>query len=187
MSGLELPGATCPLPGSAATARPWRWAPGGAALVAWLAAPMPALGHSLTGRLDSPLPLAVYLGGAAFAVALSFAFALSRTVRVTEPPPGRVMVVPRWLALGLRAIGLVAWLWIVAQAIVGGSSEADVSTLFPGIRTRQLPLAIVMVVLTASTLWSLGQAVVRESDASSSAGVATARLADPGPGPSPRR
>ena len=130
MSGLELPGATCPLPGLGATARHGRWVLGGAALVAWLAAPMPALGHSLTGRLDSPLPLAVYLGGAAFAVALSFAFALSRTVRVTELPPGRVMVVPRWLALGLRAIGLVAWLWIVAQAIVGGSSEADVSTLF---------------------------------------------------------
>ena len=131
MSGVELRGATGPLPGSAATARFWRWVlGGGAAFAALLAAPMPALGHSLTGRLESPLPLAVYLAGAAFAVALSFAFALSRTVRATEPPPRRVMVVPRWLVLGLRAVGLAAWLWIVAQAIVGGSSDADVSTLF---------------------------------------------------------
>jgi hypothetical protein len=37
---------------------------------------------------------------------------------------------PRWVRYGLRAIGLVGWLWIVAQGIAGGSSDADVGSLF---------------------------------------------------------
>jgi len=40
------------------------------------------------------------------------------------------MAAPRWLVLGLRAVGLVGWLWIVAQTIIGGETDADVSVLF---------------------------------------------------------
>jgi len=100
------------------------------AVVALLAVPSPTLAHGLVGRLESPLPLAVYLAGAAMAVALSFAFVILRDVRAPADPPARTATVPRPIVLGLRAIGLLAWLWIVAQTIVGGSSDADVASLF---------------------------------------------------------
>ena len=100
------------------------------AIVALLAAPSPALAHGLLGRLESPLPLAVYLAGAAMAVALSFAFVILRDVRAAADRPARTVAVPRPVVVGLRAVGLLAWAWIVAQAIVGGSSNADVASLF---------------------------------------------------------
>ncbi len=34
------------------------------------------------------------------------------------------------MRLALRALGLLAWLWIIAQGIIGGSSSAEVATLF---------------------------------------------------------
>ena len=101
-----------------------------AAIVALLAVPGPALAHNLVGRLASPLPLSVYLAGPAMAVALSFAFVILRDVRAPADPPTRTVTVPRWLVLALRTVGLIGWLWIVAQTIVGGSSDADVSLLF---------------------------------------------------------
>lgn len=100
------------------------------AIVALLAVPAPVAAHNLVGRLDSPLPLGVYLAGAAMAVALSFAFVILRDVRAPADPPVRTVTVPRALVLGLRAVGLTGWFWIVAQAIVGGSSDADVASLF---------------------------------------------------------
>jgi hypothetical protein len=99
-------------------------------LSAAIALPSPVIAHSLAGRLESPLPLEVYLAGAGMAVALSFAFVIVRDVRAPAPSPGRLVPVPPPLVVGLRTIGLVAWLWIVAQTIVGGSSSADVGTLF---------------------------------------------------------
>ena len=99
-------------------------------VLALLAGPTPALAHGLVGRLESPLPLAVYLAGAAMAVALSFALVILRDVRAPADPLARTVRVPRALVLGLRALGLVGWFWIVAQTIVGGSSDADVSSLF---------------------------------------------------------
>jgi hypothetical protein len=104
------------------------WLLAGSAVV--LAVPGPVLGHQLVGRLESPLPLAVYLAGAAMAVALSFAFVLLRDVRAPAPPEPRIVRAPRWLVGGVRAIGLVAWLWIVIQTLVGGSSLASVAPLF---------------------------------------------------------
>lgn len=101
-----------------------------AALVGLLVVPSPALAHGLVGRLESPLPLAVYLTGAALAVALSFAFVILRDVRAPADAAERTATVPRLVAIGLRAVGLIGWLWIVAQAVVGGSSDADVSSLF---------------------------------------------------------
>ncbi len=101
-----------------------------AAAAAVLALPSPVLGHQLVGRLDSPLPLVVYLAGAAMAVGLSFAFVLLRDVRAPAPAEPRIVRAPAWLVGGFRAIGLIAWLWIVVQTIVGGSSTASVATLF---------------------------------------------------------
>src|SRR5689334_19718677 len=105
----------------------------GMALLAVL--PATASAHQLTGRYESPLPLAAYLGGAAIAVALSFAIVILRTrasSATAEPDePRAVIPVRRGFRLALRAIGLIAYLWIVVQGIVGGeSSDADVGSLF---------------------------------------------------------
>lgn len=94
------------------------------------AAPSAVYAHGLVGRLVSPLPLVVYLAGAAIAVGLSFGFVILRDVRAVPPRQGRARVLPRWFVNGLRALGLIAWLWIVAQTIIGGSSLADVASLF---------------------------------------------------------
>ena len=102
----------------------------GTALIA-LAAPAPVLAHSLNPTYTSRLPLAVYLAGAAATVALSFIFVLVRDVRAERPDTSGVgRLPPAGVRVALRVIGLVAWLWIVAQGIAGGSSAADVVTLF---------------------------------------------------------
>jgi hypothetical protein len=96
-----------------------------------LAVPAVALGHQLVGRVESPLPLVAYLAGAALAVALSFAFVILRDVRAPARPRSETVTAPRWLTLGLRAIGLLGWLWIVAQTVIaGGYEDADVAVLF---------------------------------------------------------
>lgn len=110
-------------------------------LAATAAVPAAASAHSLTGRYESPLPLEAYLAGAALAVALSFAMVVLRNgtrnasaaaiATAAEGATTRSRAVPRWLAVGLRGLGLVAWLWIMAQAIVGSTnSDADVASLF---------------------------------------------------------
>jgi len=95
-----------------------------------LTAPAIVAAHGLDATYQSRLPLAVYLAGAAGTVALSFAFVLLRDLRAAPPVVGRALLPPAWLCGVLRAIGLVAWLWIVAQGVIGGSSDADVGTLF---------------------------------------------------------
>jgi hypothetical protein len=96
-----------------------------------LAAPSAVLAHSLGATYTSRLPLAVYLAGAAATVALSFLFVLVRDVRAERQtstdegarPPAAIRYI-------LRAIGLIGWAWIIAQGIAGGSSAAEVGTLF---------------------------------------------------------
>jgi hypothetical protein len=95
-----------------------------------LAGPLPALGHALSNTYQSRLPLIVYLAGAAIAVGLSFAFLLIADVRADAPATSAGRVPPRWLRGLLRAIGLIGWLWIVAQGIAGGNGAGDVTTLF---------------------------------------------------------
>ncbi len=95
-----------------------------------LAAPATVLGHTLNNTYQSRLPLIVYLAGAAIAVGLSFAFLLIADVRAAPPITGPGRVPPRWLRVALRAIGLIGWLWIVAQGIAGGNGAGDVTTLF---------------------------------------------------------
>ena len=105
----------------------------GAALVA-LAAPGAVLGHALSATYSSRLPLAVYLAGAAATVALSFIFVLVRDVRADRPDNSNATadstLPPAPIRVGLRTLGLLAWTWIVAQGMIGGSSDADVGTLF---------------------------------------------------------
>ena len=74
------------------------------------------------------------------AVALSFGFVVMRSTpaaaeaarQETEAAlaPSEPIAVPQFLRLVLRAIGLIGWLWIVAQGIVGGSTnDGDVASL----------------------------------------------------------
>ena len=96
-----------------------------------LTAPAIVLAHALNPTYTSRLPLAVYLAGAAATVALSFIFVLVRDVRAERPKPtdaGRLP--PAALRLALRALGFLAWLWVIVQGIVGGTSDAEVATLF---------------------------------------------------------
>ena len=102
-----------------------------AALLALFAFPAVASAHRLPGPYQSPLPLAFYLSGAAFVVAASFAIVVVGN-RISPPPRADdVRVVPAGVRLGLRCLGLVAWLWIAIQALLGdGGSDADVASLF---------------------------------------------------------
>ncbi len=93
-------------------------------------APAVVAAHNLGTVYQSPLPLAVYLVGAATTVALSFVFVLARDVRAAPTPPGRIVHVPSALRIPLRALGLLGWIWIVVQGIAGGTSEASVASLF---------------------------------------------------------
>lgn len=106
-----------------------------AALGAALLAPGAVAAHALTERYQAPLPLVAYIGGAALAVAMSFAFVMLRGERAasTPRPASRTAErdVPGWLRGLLSAIGLIAWLWIIVQGFFGGSDPtADVGNIF---------------------------------------------------------
>lgn len=107
-----------------------RWVAAGGALVAGLAAPAIAAAHGLTPVYQSPLPLPVYLAGAAATVGLSFAFVLARDVRALPAEAGDLRRVPGVVRVALRVIGLVAWAWVLAQGLVGFDSNREVATLF---------------------------------------------------------
>jgi hypothetical protein len=106
---------------------------GPVAVLAALLAPSVAQAHTIPDRYAAPLPLAAYVLGAAFAVAMSFVFVMLRNAK---PPTDNVaaispaQVVPAWLRTLLAALGLVAWLWIVAQTLFGGAGNGDVVSLF---------------------------------------------------------
>jgi hypothetical protein len=55
---------------------------------------------------------------------------------------------------------------------VVAAADAPRGISAPALRRRQLPLAVVMVGLTTLTLWSLGQALVVEAPANTSATAA---------------
>ncbi|MEO8208478.1 MAG: hypothetical protein ABI598_05540 [Chloroflexota bacterium] len=100
-------------------------------LLGTLGLPGVVAAHQLSGSFQSRLPLAVYLVGAAGAVALSFAFVLLRDLRATAVvDDGRRATIPGFVRNFLRAIGLIGWAWIMVQAIAGGDSDAEVSRLF---------------------------------------------------------
>ena len=93
--------------------------------------PATVAAHTLNATYTSRLPLAVYLVGAATTVALSFIFVIVRDVRAAPPVlDAEGSLPPAWLRYTLRALGLIGWIWIIAQGIAGNSSDADVATLF---------------------------------------------------------
>ncbi len=100
------------------------------ALAVLAGAPAVVLAHGMSPAYQSPLPLAVYLFGAATTVALSFAFVLARDLRAAPAPAGRLVHVPLIARVALRVLGLAGWAWIMAQGIAGGSSDAAVASLF---------------------------------------------------------
>jgi hypothetical protein len=107
----------------------------GLLVAAWLLAPAAVSAHQLTSRYESPIPLQAYVAGAAIAVALSFALVIGRggvaPARSPVRGPVRSVEVPRWFRLLLRAIGLVAWLLIIAQVLSGApNGDADAASLF---------------------------------------------------------
>ena len=107
-----------------------------AAASAVVALPATVLGHTIDQRYESRLPLIVYLAGAGLAVALSFAFVLLRDLRAEPPVPDPASRrLPAPVAILLRIVGLLGWVWIIAQGFVGGSSDADVGTLFVWVYT----------------------------------------------------
>jgi len=102
------------------------------AVAALVGLPGTALAHQLNGRFESPLPLAVYLAGAAIAVALSFGLVLGRRELPRPiPAPGPPFVVPRWVRLGLAGAGLLGWAWaLVVSLVVAVPTDADPGSLF---------------------------------------------------------
>jgi len=103
----------------------------GLALGLGVALPAAVAAHTLNATYTSRLPLAVYLVGAATTVALSFAFVIVRDVRAAPPVlEGTGSLPPAWLRYLLRSIGLIGWGWIIVQGLAGGSSDANVASLF---------------------------------------------------------
>ncbi len=102
-----------------------------AAPIFLLALPTVVLAHQIDERYAAPLPLLVYVGGAALAVAMSFVFVILRNAPApASAAAAKPRTVPRWSRLALQAIGLIGWLWIVAQTILGGVGDGDVASLF---------------------------------------------------------
>lgn len=133
-----------------------------------LTLPAPASAHGLVGRVDSPLPLVVYLAGAAIAVALSFGVAFTSHKRWRPTPTGPGRRLPQALLVALRVAGLLAWGWVVVQFVIGGSSAAEVGSLFTWVY-GWVGLAIVSALLAPvwdwldpfSTLHDIGAWAVR--------------------------
>ena len=100
----------------------------GVAGVAVAALPTPTLAHAIGGTYQLPLPLWMYLAGAAIAVGASFVVTALLQRRAADAVPPR-RPVPRPLAVGtrwsLRVIGLVWWYGAIAVGMVVG----DISPL----------------------------------------------------------
>ncbi|MEA2611762.1 MAG: hypothetical protein QOG32_1488 [Chloroflexota bacterium] len=134
--------------------------------------PSAVAAHTLNATYTSRLPLAVYLVGAATTVALSFAFVIVRDVRAAPPAAEEATgsLPPIWVRFPLRAVGFIAWAWIMVQGIAGGTSDGDVATLFLWVY-GWVGLAIISAVIGPvwqfldpfSTLHDIGAAVLERS------------------------
>lgn len=100
------------------------------AAIAVLGLPATVSAHALSGRVETPIPFWAFVAGAAIAVAVSFLLIIVGDPRPPVAAAGRTATVPRAVRSLLRALGLIGWLWIAAQTLIGGASDADVGSLF---------------------------------------------------------
>ncbi|MFO1539147.1 MAG: hypothetical protein ACKOTZ_01685 [Chloroflexota bacterium] len=100
------------------------------ALAALVVLPATASAHALSGRVETPIPFWAFVAGAAIAVAVSFVLVIVGDPRPPVAGAERTATVPRVVRGILRALGLIGWLWIAAQTVIGGASDADVGSLF---------------------------------------------------------
>ena len=120
----------------------------GAALLLGAAVPIPAAAHAIGGTFQLPVPLFLYLAGAAVAVAASFVVtvvvarrATPATYRLKMVPPG-IAAVARWT---LRLLGLAWWYGAIAVGVVvGDASQLPAVLLWIGIWVG-LPIAAALV------------------------------------------
>jgi hypothetical protein len=113
-----------------------------------LVVPAPAVAHAIGQVFTLPVPLALYLAGAALAVAASFAVAVVVVRPARGTPQYPTWPVPAGLArlvsIALQALGLVWWLGTIAIGYVADSSSPLPAVLFwIGIWTG-LPIAAVL-------------------------------------------
>jgi hypothetical protein len=111
-------------------------------------APDRSAAHAIGGTYTLPVPLSLYLLGAAIAVAASFAVT-ARVSRHVDLPRYATVPVPGWLAagarLGLRVLGLAWWYGAVAAALlIGDISPLPGLLLWVGIWVA-LPIVAVLV------------------------------------------
>jgi hypothetical protein len=109
---------------------PRRLLAGAGAVVALAATASPAAAHAIGGTYELPVPLWLYLAGAAIAVAASFVVTAVMQQRSTGGPPQYPTwpipdVVASTSRLALRAIGLAWWYGAIAVGLVVG----DISPL----------------------------------------------------------
>jgi len=119
------------------------------ALLVFLAAPPPVTAHAIGGTFQLPVPLWLYLAGAAVAVAASF-LVRTRTNRAarthpayaTRPVPASIA---RAMRLALRLLGLAWWYGaIIVGFVVGDISPLPAVLLWIGIWVG-LPIVAVLV------------------------------------------
>lgn len=109
------------------------WSPGLFLLV--LSVPVtPARGHALGARYDLPLPLGLYLAGAALAVALSFIGAIALLRPLGSGATRRIDLLTRWSTRHLLrpplawlgpVAGMACFLFIITTALLGSPHAGD--------------------------------------------------------------
>jgi len=128
------------------------------AIVLLALAPSPTAAHAFAQRYDLPLPLWHYLVGAGAAVALSFA-AVATAGRF-RPRRTRLAILrlgypsARVLAHGLRAIGIGAFILLLAAGVLGARGDWD-SNLLPVAVWIWWWVGLSFLCLVAGDLWRL--------------------------------
>jgi len=119
-----------------------------AAIAATGSAPAPAVAHAIGGTFQLPVPLWLYLAGAAIAVAASFVVTtmISRDPAVSSTYPTRPTPQPisGGVRIGLRLLGITWWYGAIAVGlIVGDISPVPAVLLWIGIWVG-LPIVAVL-------------------------------------------
>jgi hypothetical protein len=106
----------------------------GAALVIAVAAPRPVAAHAIGGTFQLPVPLWLYLAGAAVAVAASFVVTTLATRTPSSRPSYPTRAIPEGLTatarIVLRLVGLAWWYGAIAVGFVVGDISPMPAVLF---------------------------------------------------------